>query len=78
MDKQGTWALTLPSQNDTLATLADVFQLGSPWKFRGTADITIPEGSECTILCGCSSGGEVSLQFKQKMSYLESKLLKMD
>ena len=39
-DKQGTWALTLPSQNDTLATLADVFQLGSPWKFRGTADIT--------------------------------------
>ena len=39
-DKQGTWALTLPSQNDTLATLADVFQLGSPWKFRGPADIT--------------------------------------
>ena len=39
-DKQGTWALTLPSQNDTLATLSDVFQLGSPWKFRGPADIT--------------------------------------
>jgi hypothetical protein len=41
-DKQGTWALTLPSQNDTLATLADVLQLGSPWKFRGPADITSP------------------------------------
>ena len=41
-DKQGTWALTLPSQNDTLATLADVFQLGSPWKFRGAVDITAP------------------------------------
>jgi len=41
-DKQGTWALTLPSQNDTLATLADVFQLGSPWKFKGSVDITGP------------------------------------
>jgi hypothetical protein len=41
-------------------------------------DITIPEGSEWTILGGGSSGGEVALQFKQKMSYLESKLLKMD
>ena len=41
-DKQGTWALTLPSQNDTLATLADVFQLGSPWRFIDTVDITGP------------------------------------
>ena len=41
-DKTGTWSLTLPSQNDTLATLADVFQLGSPWKFRGSVDITGP------------------------------------
>ena len=40
-DKEGTWSLTLPSQNDTLATLADVFQLGSPWKFKGTANVTI-------------------------------------
>ena len=41
-DKTGTWSLTLPSQNDTLATLADVFQLGSPWKFKGGVDITGP------------------------------------
>ena len=41
-DEQGTWALTLPSQNDTLATVSDVFQLGSPWKFKGGADVTSP------------------------------------
>jgi len=41
-DKEGTWGLTLPSQNDTLATLSDVFQLGSPWNFKGALDITGP------------------------------------
>ena len=39
---EGTWQLTLPSQNDTLATLGDVQLLGSPWKFKGKADITAP------------------------------------
>ena len=50
-DKTGTWSLTLPSQNDTLATLADVFQLGSPWKFRGSVDITgpVPKDSDGNI-----------------------------
>ena len=41
-------------------------------------DITIPEGSEWTIIGGGGSGGEVALEFKQKMSYLEKKLIKMD
>lgn len=42
-------------------------------------DITIPEGSEWTILGGGGSGGgEVALQLQQKMSYLEKRLLKMD
>ena len=43
-----------------------------------SGDITIPEGSEWTSLGGGSSGVEVALQFKQKMSYLEKKLSKMD
>ena len=43
-----------------------------------SGDITIPEGSEWTILGGGGSGGEVALEFKQKMSYLEKKLIKMD
>jgi len=39
-DTEGSWILTLPSQNDTLATLADVKQLGSPWAFKGTTNVT--------------------------------------
>jgi hypothetical protein len=34
--------LTLPSQNDTLATLKDVELLGSPWTFKGTTSVTGP------------------------------------
>lgn len=41
-------------------------------------DVTIPEGSEWTIIGGGGSGGGVALEFKQKMSYLEKKLYKMD
>ena len=33
--------LTLPDQNGTIATLDDVFQLGSPWKFKGEANVNI-------------------------------------
>ena len=36
----GSWILTLPSQNDTLATLDDVKQLGSPFTFIGTTNVT--------------------------------------
>ena len=36
----GSWVLTLPSQNETLATLKDVELLGSPWTFKGTTNIT--------------------------------------
>jgi hypothetical protein len=32
--------LVLPDQNSTLATVDDVFQLGSPWNFTGTTDVT--------------------------------------
>jgi hypothetical protein len=32
--------LVLPDQNSTLATVDDVFQLGSPWNFIGIVDIT--------------------------------------
>ena len=39
-DTEGSWILTLPSQNDTLATIADVKELGSPWSFIGTTDVT--------------------------------------
>ena len=39
-DKEGSWILTLPSQNDTLATLKDVELLGSPWTFKGTTSVT--------------------------------------
>ena len=43
-----------------------------------SGDVTIQEGSEWTILGGGGSGGEVALEFKQKMAYLEKKLIKMD
>ena len=36
----GSWVLTLPSQNDTLATLKDVELLGSPWTFKGITSVT--------------------------------------
>lgn len=39
-DTEGSWVLTLPSQNDTLATLKDVELLGSPWTFKGTTSVT--------------------------------------
>ena len=44
---EGSWVLTLPSQNDTLATLKDVELLGSPWTFKGTTSITgaAPQGA---------------------------------
>ena len=41
-DTEGSWVLTLPSQNDTLATLKDVELLGSPWTFKGTISVTGP------------------------------------
>ena len=41
-DTEGSWILTLPSQNDTLATLKDVELLGSPWTFKGTTSVTGP------------------------------------
>jgi hypothetical protein len=46
-DTEGSWVLTLPSQNDTLATLKDVELLGSPWTFKGTTSITgaAPQGA---------------------------------
>ena len=37
---EGSWVLTLPSQNETLATLKDVELLGSPWTFKGTTSVT--------------------------------------
>ena len=58
-----------------------------PTKFNGmtagpilqSGDVTIPEGSEWTIIGGGGSGGgEVALQLQQKMSYLEKRLSKMD
>jgi len=33
--------LTLPDQNGTIATLDDVFQLGSPWKFKGETNVNL-------------------------------------
>ena len=36
----GSWVLTLPSQNETLATLKDVELLGSPWNFKGITSVT--------------------------------------
>ena len=44
-----------------------------------SGDITIPEGSEWTIIGGGGSGGgEVVLQLNQKMAYLEKRLSKMN
>lgn len=48
-DTEGSWILTLPSQNDTLATLADVKELGSPWSFIGTTDVTGPAPFDTTV-----------------------------
>ena len=38
--EEGSWVLTLPSQNETLATLKDVELLGSPWTFKGITSVT--------------------------------------